>query len=212
MSSAVFVLYDSCSSSTMYQHPGYQQHAFCGVPQWVRVAWLLLASSPFRAPWPIKGQHSHPMMHREVKSFPVKRCCRTYTRLGWYCYSALLYPSEGHPPNDSTHRSPVMRRFDVPVSFVVHCLFSLLLARKYGGTNHRLAGDSTPESLVMHIFDMPFVVGPNKLWNKQTLVELSVIYFAMTLIWRHNKNIIAKRYCLTTYSHSCIKNTLLQIE
>ena len=28
-------------------------------------------------------------MPREVKSFPVKRCCRTYTRLGWHCYSAL---------------------------------------------------------------------------------------------------------------------------
>ena len=26
----------------------------------------------------------------EVKSFPVKGCCRTYTRLGWHCYSALV--------------------------------------------------------------------------------------------------------------------------
>ena len=74
-----------------YQHPRYQQHALCGVPQAVRMAWLLLAESPFRAPWPIKGQHGHPMMPWEVKSFPVKRCCRTYARLGWHCYSALLW-------------------------------------------------------------------------------------------------------------------------
>ena len=55
----------------------------------VKVAWLLLDRSPFRAPWPIKGQHRYPMMPWEVKSFPVKGCCRTYTRLGWHCYSAL---------------------------------------------------------------------------------------------------------------------------
>ena len=39
-----FVLCDySYSSNTQYQHPGYQQHALRGVPQGVRVVWLLLA-------------------------------------------------------------------------------------------------------------------------------------------------------------------------
>ena len=73
-----------------YRHPWYKQHALCGVPQGVRVAWLLLALSPFRAPWPIKGLHRYPMMPWEVKSFPVKRCYRNYARLGWHCFWALL--------------------------------------------------------------------------------------------------------------------------
>ena len=87
----------SCSSNTRYQHPGYINNMPCVVyhrgSKWL---WLLLDQSPFRAPWPIKGQHSYPMMHWEVKSFPVKGCCRTYARLGWHCYSALWV--HNHPP------------------------------------------------------------------------------------------------------------------
>ena len=69
---------------------------------WGKVCWTIAMFRFFfdlnvflrsiRSESPTKGQHRHPMMPWEVKSFPVKRCCRTYTRLGWHCYSALTVP------------------------------------------------------------------------------------------------------------------------
>ena len=72
-----------------------------------------------------------------------------------------------------------------------------------------MAGDSTRKGPVIPTFDVPFVVRPDKVLNKQSTIELSVISYSMTPMWRHCNDNVAKRYFQTGYSHVVVKDTLL---